>query len=154
MNLGHGGPKTTVQNRTRVVGDGLKLRWIAVIGLAFLFLFGIGIPSRLSFCAEGFDVQVRVLWGGATNREYVGTITLQDGHAKNLTPISMQSDSSHTVVLKDNRTIDVLPSTPTRYGGAEFQVIGSDKTKIRIALTDPNQVEANGTPKVLEVTLA
>ena len=154
MNLGHGGPKTTVQNRTRVVGDGLKLRWIAVIGLAFLFLFGIGIPSRLSFCAEGFDVQVRVLWGGATNREYVGAITLQDGHAKNLTPISMQSDSSHTVVLKDNRTIDVLPSTPTRYGGAEFQVIGSDKTKIRIALTDPNQVEAKGTPKVLEVTLA
>lgn len=154
MNLGHGGPKSTVQNRLRVVGYGLKLNWIAIIGLAFLYLSGIGLPLQLAFCAEGFDVQVRVLWGGPTNRDYVGAITLLDGHAKNLTPISMQADSSHTVVVKDSRTIDILPSSPTRYGGAEFQVIGSDKTKIRISLTDPNQVEAKGTPKVLEVTLA
>lgn len=154
LELGHGGPKATFENRTSFVEDGLKICWWGVLWLALPFIFGIAFPTPLAFCADGFNVQVRVLWGGPNNREYVGNITLQDGYATTLVPISMQSDSSHTVVLKDNRTIDVLPSSPTRYGGAEFQVIGSDKTKIRIALANPNEPTGNNAPKILEVSIA
>lgn len=154
LELGHGGPQTTVDRRRINVGNGSNRSQSWVIVLVLWLVFGSSAPTRLAFCAEGFDIRVRVLWGGPNNREYIGSISIQDGQATNLMPISMQADSSHTVVMKDNRTIDVLPSSPTRYGGAEFQVVGSEKTRIRIALSDSNRTDPANGPKILDVSLA
>jgi hypothetical protein len=122
--------------------------------LLFLLCLGSWIPGTVGACADGYDVQLRILWGGPTNRSYSGSIAIQDGYAKALNPVSMQADSAHTVLLKDNRTIEILPTSPTRYGGTELQVIGSEKTRIRISVSDPAQGNNKQAPRVIDMTLA
>jgi hypothetical protein len=189
LHLGQGGPKATIENWGFIVEKGPALKRFSIIGWVCLFLLNAISAPNLAWCTKAwctkawctkaygtegygtelYDVELRILWGGPANRQYVGNIEIQDGFAKSIFPISMQADSSHSVKLRDNRTIELLPSSPTRYGGAGFQIAGSDQTKLRITLNDPSSSPSGeadrsaatnvaeprtAKAKVLEVTLA
>lgn len=106
-----------------------------------------------SLFAEGFEVRLRVIWGGASLRAYEGNISVADGFVQTCSAISMQVDSAATVELKDSHQILVHPTSPTTYGGLDFQIQGNPNTKVTISLRDPSSKETDAPYKTLEKTL-
>lgn len=106
-----------------------------------------------SLFAEGFEVRLRVVWGGASLRAYEGDISVADGFVQTCSAISMQVDSAATVELRDSHQILVHQTSPTTYGGLDFQLQGNPNTKITISLRDPSSKETDAPYKTLEKTL-
>ncbi|MEY4565811.1 MAG: hypothetical protein RLY14_781, partial [Planctomycetota bacterium] len=106
-----------------------------------------------SLLAEGLEVRLRVIWGGASSRAYEGNISVADGFVQTCSAISMQVDSAATIELKDSHQILVHHTSPTTYGGLDFHIRGNLNTKVTISLRDPTSKETNAPSKTLEATL-
>lgn len=155
LSLGQGGPNATVQQNLRVVDIGLS-KWMKIASFlgSCLLVWLSAIPANVAYCATDIDLHLRVVWGGGSSRAYSGAITISEGSIQKTIPLSMQADSAITVIPKTTRETIIPQSSPTRYGGAELHIIGTETTKVRVSLSNPTDATTDVQPVVLEATLA
>jgi hypothetical protein len=94
--------------------------------------------------------ELRIVWGGDTQRIYTGKVSVDSGTIKPVRNLSLQSDSIGTVRSMDAQTVEIFPSSLCVFGGVDVAVTGSLTTKLYLSLSESLTQE----PTRLEVSLA
>jgi len=94
--------------------------------------------------------ELRIVWGGDTQRIYTGTVRVNGGTIKPVRNLSLQSDSIGTVRNLDAQTLEINPSSLCVFGGMDVAVTGSLTTQIQLSFSET----ASSEPTRLEVSLA
>ena len=136
--IGQGRPKAS---RARIAPIAWAAPWLCRAALAclscFLFLAQVH--------AEETSLQLRIAWGGGSERIWEGSIRVPGGRFSDLQTLGIESDEPGSIWL-DNDRIEIRQRTLRAYDGVDVMVVGDADARIVISLADDQGEAAKPVP--------
>ncbi len=96
------------------------------------------VPSATKLAlAEKLAIELRIVWGGSSQRVFQGSIRIDNGSIKLLRNLSQQSDSIGSIVNTEPATLKVLGHSASTFGGADVMIEGAATSRITIRFVHP-----------------
>ena len=108
-----------------------------VIWVSLLLASGANKCSSQEAGDAGFDVEVRVVWGGAIPREFDGTIGVSSGNIFLVRNLSLEADSIGKIRPQGPAALRILPCSPSSFGGADLRIRCPSGATISFRFTNP-----------------
>lgn len=83
------------------------------------------------------DNEFRIVWGGVVPRNYVGTISIDNGSLRLVRNLSLETDSVDTIRSANLATLTIEANVASTFGGADVQVQGAISSELTISFVDP-----------------
>ncbi len=92
--------------------------------------------------SNSLDCEFRIVWGGTLPRPYDGTITIDRGTVKLVRNLNLQADAIGTVNSIDPKSLQVLPASPTQFGGVDVRIKSDVDCTLQLSFKDPLTAES------------
>lgn len=118
-----------------------RLRWMLAFSCAALcHLPALTASEQEKNAANNFPAgekvqqELRVVWGGPRPRIYQGSISIDEGQLRVIRNLSVQPSAVGNMVQKDDKTIEVVASVETTFGGVDISVDGRLSSKLQFQI--------------------
>lgn len=78
------------------------------------------------------EMNVRILWGSPTPRQFSGTIRITGGELQLVRNLSLQEDSIGRIKQRTAQELSILPHSASTFGGADLKVRASQDAAVEI----------------------
>lgn len=141
--------RTTVLRSRWVCGwVGICLLWAnlssqrACLGDEGLLTTGLGASSAAQAPSDGsLECELRMVWGGAQTRPFEGSLSLERGTLKLVRNLNLQADAIATVVARDLKSLEILPASPTQFGGIDIRIRTDLDSSFNLKFKNPFSAE-------------
>lgn len=146
MNVGQGSPSKGSR------GTALSCRGALCALLAMLLLLAMTKPSHgfQQPTGNALDVEFRVVWGGASPRQFEGSIGISQGSLQLERNLSLEAESIGKIRRHGPAALKVLAHQPSTFGGADIRV----KCPLTASLSFRFKEPQSGNMKELLVSVA
>ncbi len=147
MTVGHGCPHVTVRARSPDLPSAnpicLRCHQCALVLLAFVLVVAASaicsptLFAQTTTAASNVTCELRIVWGGDSQRAYAGTIAVDSGTIRAVRNLCLQSDSIGSIDNGDMQTLEHQSTSLTLFGGVDVRIQGSLTTQLRLSFTNP-----------------
>ena len=98
-----------------------------------------------------FEGQFRITWGGASARQFQGSITLDGGQIDVVQNLSLQPDATGTILPAGTGQLKILPHSKATFGGVVVQAKCPLDANVSIEIRNPSGAPFRGVFSVREL---